>query len=159
MRSRRRAPASATRWTVPDRDFNAVTLWDLLEHVNDPKELIVDCALRLKTGGWLFIETPDEAALLDRTVLSLAKFGFKGPASTFYGLHHLVLFRPQTVRRLLEENGFKIVEIRGAATDPARIFRGKGFKDKMARLGLGGLFLLARLVGRRNKMLIAAKKC
>ena len=143
---------------VLDRNFDAITLWDLLEHVRDPKELIVDCALRLKTGGRLFIETPDEAALLDRAVLTLAKLRINGPASTFYGLHHLVLFRLQTVRRLLEDNGFKIVEIRGAATDPARIFRGNGFKDKMARLGLGGLFLIARIVGRQNKMLIAARK-
>lgn len=149
---------SGTIGDVPDRGFDTIALWDLLEHVDDPKELVVDCALRLKTGGWLFIETPDEASLLDRAVLTLAKLGINGSASTFYGLHHLVLFRPPTVRRLLEENGFRIVEVRGAATDPARIFRGNGIKDRMVRLGLGGLFLVARIVGRQNKMLIAAKK-
>jgi len=149
---------SGTIDNVADRDFDTITLWDLLEHVRDPKGLVVDCALRLKSGGRLFIETPDEASLLDRAVLTLAKLGISGPASTFYGLHHLVLFRPQTVRRLLEDNGFKIVEIRGAATEPGRIFRGNGIKDKMARLGLGALFIIARLVGRQNKMLIAAKK-
>jgi len=143
---------------VLDRNFDAITLWDILEHVNDPKKLVVDCALRLVPGGWLFIETPDETSFLDRAVLTLAKLGINGPASTFYGLHHLVLFRPPTVRRMLEENGFKIVEISGAATDPARIFRGNGIKDRMVRLGLGGLFLIARLVGRQNKMLIAARK-
>ena len=143
---------------VSERDFNAVTLWDLLEHVTDPKGLVAHCALRLKKGGWLFIETPNEASLLDRAVLTLAKLGINGPASTFYGLHHLVLFRRETARRLLEENGFKIVEIRGAATEPSRIFRGNGIKDRMVRLGLGGLFFLARLVGRQNKMLIAARK-
>jgi hypothetical protein len=109
-------------------------------------------------NGWLFLETPDEGALLDRVVLGLSRLGIKGPAHTFYGLHHLVLFRPKTIRRLLEENGFKVVEIRGAATEVGRIFRGNGFKDKMTRLGLGGLFLLACLVGRQNKMLIAARK-
>jgi 2-polyprenyl-3-methyl-5-hydroxy-6-metoxy-1,4-benzoquinol methylase len=143
---------------VIDRNFDTITLWDLLEHVHDPKQLVADCSLRLKLGGWLFIETPNEASFLDRAVLALLKLGIKGPASTFYGLHHLVLFRPPTVRRLLEENGFKIIEIRGVATDPGRIFRGNGFKDRMARLGVGVLFLAARLVGRQNKMLIAAKK-
>ena len=149
---------SGTTSDVPDHDFDTIALWDLLEHVDDPKKLIDECRVRLKSGGWLFIETPNEVSLLDRAVLALAHLGLKGPASTFYGLHHLVLFRPPTVRRMLEENGFRIVEVRGAATDPARIFRGNGIKDRMVRLGLGGLFLIARLVGRQNKMLIAARK-
>jgi 2-polyprenyl-3-methyl-5-hydroxy-6-metoxy-1,4-benzoquinol methylase len=143
---------------VDRRDFEEATLWDLLEHVPDPIGLIKDCHSRLVAGGWIFIETPDEASLLDRAVRLFARFGIKGPAATFYGLHHLVLFRPATVRRLLEDNGFEVVEIRGAATDPGRIFRGKGFRDMMARLGLGALFLISKLVGRQNKMLIAAVK-
>lgn len=149
---------SGTIDNVIDHDFNTIALWDLLEHVRDPLALVNDCRTRLVAGGWLFVETPNEASLLDRAVLMLAKLGVKGPASTFYGLHHLVLFRPQTVRRLLENNGFKIVEISGAETDPSRVFRGNGFKDKMTRLGLGIIFFVARLAGKRNKMLIAARK-
>jgi 2-polyprenyl-3-methyl-5-hydroxy-6-metoxy-1,4-benzoquinol methylase len=149
---------SGTIGDVPDRNFDTVALWDLLEHVNDPKKLIEDCRARLKSNGWLFIETPDEAALLDRAVLGLAKLGINGPAATFYGLHHLALFRRATVRRLLENGGFQVVAIAGAATEPSRIFRGNGIKDRMVRLGLGMLFLFARLIGRQNKMLIAARK-
>ena len=149
---------SGTIGDVPERGFDTIALWDLLEHVNDPKKLIADCCVRMKSDGWLFIETPDEAALLDRAVLMLAKIGISGPAATFYGLHHLVLFRRATVRRLLQENGFKTVAIVGAATEPGRIFRGNGIKDRMVRLGLGGLFLAAKLFGKQNKMLIAAVK-
>ncbi len=143
---------------VAAADFDVIALWDLLEHVDNPRHLIASCHARLKPGGWLFIETPNEAALLDRTILTLLKLGIIGPAATFYGLHHLALFQKTTVRRLLEESGFAMVEIKGAATDPTRVFRGNGFKDKITRLGLGILFLLARLVGRQNKMLIAAVK-
>jgi 2-polyprenyl-3-methyl-5-hydroxy-6-metoxy-1,4-benzoquinol methylase len=136
---------------VADRDFDVITLWDLLEHVPNPVRLVAACRERLKAGGWLFIETPDEASLLDRAVLALARLGLRGPADTFYGLHHLVLFRRKTVKRLLGENGFRVVEIRRATTDPGRVFRGSSLKDKMARLGLG-------LIGRGNKMLVAARK-
>jgi 2-polyprenyl-3-methyl-5-hydroxy-6-metoxy-1,4-benzoquinol methylase len=139
-------------------DFDAVTLWDLLEHVADPAKLIAACRARLKEGGWLFIETPDEASFLDCAVRAFAKIGISGPAATFYGLHHLVLFRRETVRRMLEENGFSVTEIRGAETDPGRIFRGNGFKDKMTRLGLRALFVVAGVFNRRNKMLVAARK-
>ncbi len=143
---------------IPETGFDTIALWDLLEHVNDPQKLIEDCRARLKSGGWIFIETPDEAALLDRVVLLLAKLGIGGPAATFYGLHHLVLFRRATVARLLEENGFQVAAIAGAATEPGRIFRGNGIKDRIVRLGLGGLFVVAKLIGRQNKMLIAARK-
>jgi 2-polyprenyl-3-methyl-5-hydroxy-6-metoxy-1,4-benzoquinol methylase len=149
---------SGTIDQVTATDFDAVTLWDILEHVADPAGFVVACSRRLKGGGWLLVETPDEGSLLDSAVRLLERLGIKGPAKVFYGLHHLILFRKKTIRRLLEANGFKTISIRGAATDPGRIFRGNGFKDKMARLSLGGLFLVARLVGRQNKMFIAAKK-
>jgi len=149
---------SGTIDSVSDKDFDAICLWDVLEHVNNPQKLVADAASRLKKDGWIFIETPNEAALLDRVVLGLNKIGLKGPAAVFYGLHHLVLFRPRTIRRLLEENGFTIASLVGAETNPGRVFRGNGFKDKMTRLVLGGLFLFARIIGRRNKMLIAARK-
>lgn len=141
-----------------ERGFGAVALWDIIEHVPDPRDLIKECSVRLKPGGWLFIETPDEGALLDRAVLILEKLGIRGPAQTFYGLHHLVLFRRATLCRLLTDNGFEVIETRPAETQVSRIFRGNGFRDKMVRLGLGGLFFVARLVGRRNKMLVAARK-
>lgn len=143
---------------VAERDFDAITLWDLLEHTSDPQRLIARCHSSLRDGGWLFVETPDEASLLDLVVRVLAKVGIKGPASTFYGLHHLVLFRRATALRLLETEGFKVVKMCGATTAASRIFRKNGFKDRMVRFGLGGLFLAARVIRKQNKMLIAAHK-
>jgi len=143
---------------ILEKEFDTITLWDVLEHVADPVALVNDCRIRLKVGGWLFIETPDEGSLLDSAVCLLARFGLKTLAASFYGLHHLVLFRQKTMCRLLEKNGFAIIEIRGAVTDPGRIFRNNGFKDKMTRLALGALFILAKAVNKQNKMLIAARK-
>jgi hypothetical protein len=39
-----------------------------------------------------------------------------------------------------------------------RIFRGASLRDQAARLGLGALFRVARVVDRHNKMLVAALK-
>lgn len=143
---------------IEEGNFDTIALWDLLEHVNNPKQLISDCRSRLKPGGWLFIETPDESSLLDRIVLGLAKMKIGGPAATFYGLHHLVLFRRPTITKLLESNGFKIIEIRGDETVVGRIFRGSGLKDRVMRFGVGFIFLIGRLIGKQNKMLVAAQK-
>lgn len=138
--------------------YGAITLWDVIEHVQDPAALVREAARRLPAGGWLFLETPDEGALLDRAVLLLARLRFDGPAKTFYGLHHVVLFRPATMRRLLEENGFRVREVRGAETHIGRAFREKTLRHHVMRAGLRALFAVATLTGSRNKMLVAAQR-
>ena len=50
--------------------FDAVTLWDVLEHVPEPVEFMKTCAALLKPGGKLFLNVPDldsrEARLLGK---------------------------------------------------------------------------------------------
>jgi 2-polyprenyl-3-methyl-5-hydroxy-6-metoxy-1,4-benzoquinol methylase len=139
-------------------EYDALALWDVLEHVSDPAGFIKKCATHIKTNGWLFIETPNEAALLDRMVNIFRHVGIRSLADTFYGMHHLVLFRLPTLKKLLEENGFVIEKLSFISTDPARVFRNASFKDKIMRLGLGIISFFAVLFGRQNKMLIAARK-
>jgi len=138
--------------------FGAITLWDLLEHVNDPAALVGRAHALLAPRGWLFIETPDESSLLDRTIGALARVGVTFPANAFYGMHHLALFRPATIRRLLAEGGFEVVEIRGAGTTVSRVFRGSGAGQWALRAVLNVLFFCAKMLGKENKMLIAARK-
>ncbi len=144
--------------SVPGSTFDAIAMWDLLEHVADPHGLVAQAAARLSPGGRLFVETPDEAALLDRTILALHRLGVSWPARQFYGTHHLVLFRRASIRRLLEQHGFVVEGITGASTYVARSFSGSGLKARASRLFLGALFALAKLVGRQNKMIVVAKK-
>jgi 2-polyprenyl-3-methyl-5-hydroxy-6-metoxy-1,4-benzoquinol methylase len=139
-------------------EYDALALWDILEHVNNPRDFIKKCAEHTKTNGWLFIETPNEASLLDRFVNLFRRFGIKFFAETFYGMHHLVLFRPLTLNKLLEENGFVIEKLSFVSTDPARVFRNQTFKDKIMRLGLMIISSAAVVLGRQNKMIIAAQK-
>jgi len=138
--------------------YAVIAVWDLIEHVADPNPLLAKVHALLPGGGHLFIETPDEEALLDRAVLLLARIGVTWPADLFYGIHHLVLFRRQSMRRLLDRHGFEVIDIRPAETYVPRIFRGASLRDKAARVGLGALFRVARVVDRQNKMLVAARK-
>ena len=142
----------------PAVPYGAITLWDVLEHVGDPAALVRRAHSLLAPSGWFFLETPDESSLLDRAVMATAALGIRAFADGFYGMHHLVLFRPATARRLLEEAGFELREMVGAETTVERSFRSSSLKDKTMRAGLGALFVTARLLGRRNKLLIAAQK-
>lgn len=52
------------------KSFDAVTLWDVLEHVPDPLEFLATCARLLKPDGRLLVNVPDldspEARILGR---------------------------------------------------------------------------------------------
>ncbi len=144
--------------TLPASSFDVVTLWDIFEHVPDPLAMLGRAHELLTTGGLLFIETPDASSFLDTSVVMLARFGFTGPAVTFYGLHHLTLWNQKNIRRGLEENGFKIISVHGDETPAGRIFRGTSVRDRVMRLGVGVVQKIGQMIGRKNKMIVIAQK-
>ncbi len=147
-----------TVFDVPERTYQAVTLWDVVEHVNDPLGLLDRVHDLVEQDGWLFIETPNEGALLDRSVLGLDRLGLRWPAEMFYGIHHIVLFRAETIRDLLQRAGFEIVEIRFAETQVQRVFNRSSLRSLISWTAVSTLFLCARLVKMQNKLLIAARR-
>jgi SAM-dependent methyltransferase len=49
-----------------DPGFDAITLWDVLEHVPDPLSFLCRCYVLLKPGGYLFLNVPDLVSLQAR---------------------------------------------------------------------------------------------
>lgn len=39
--------------------FDLITLWDVIEHVDDPCSTVAAATALLKPGGWLYLDTPD----------------------------------------------------------------------------------------------------
>lgn len=81
---------------VPPSYFDALTLWDVLEHVTDPLAFLTSCAELLKPGGYLFANLPDigslQAQLMgDRWPLLLAE--------------HLNYFDQNTLKLCAEQAG------------------------------------------------------
>jgi SAM-dependent methyltransferase len=50
----------------PDNHFDAVVLWDIIEHLIHPVEALTEVHRVLKPGGWAFISTDDAANWLPR---------------------------------------------------------------------------------------------
>ncbi len=89
---------------LPDDAFDAVTLWDVFEHVLDPKQTLVIIRRILKTDGLLVIATPNPASLEAR-LFGDAWAGWDRP-------RHLYLYYPAVLRRYLHEAGFNDVRIK-----------------------------------------------
>jgi SAM-dependent methyltransferase len=84
--------------------FDAVTLFDVIEHLPDPRGALVRCRRYLKRGGHLFITTPDAGALVARLL----------GAHWYYIdiVEHISLFSAANLTRLLGECGYRLVEKR-----------------------------------------------
>lgn len=88
--------------TFDERFFCAVTLWHVLEHLEDPVEIIRESARWIAEGGFLFIEVPHARSWQAR----------------LFGIHwlhldyprHRFLFTEASLERLLRNAGFIIVK-------------------------------------------------
>ena len=79
--------------------FNVATMWDYIEHPTNPAIDLQSLYSLLTPGGFLFIKTPN----LDCPEFSIFQ-------NYYHSLkrEHLHYFSPNSLRRLLESNGFSI---------------------------------------------------
>jgi 2-polyprenyl-3-methyl-5-hydroxy-6-metoxy-1,4-benzoquinol methylase len=87
----------------PSESWDVVTLWDVLEHMPDPRQELVEIHRVLKRRGILALETQNIDSLLPKIL---------GNSWGHYGHHlHLFHFTPKTITRILAETGFRVVKI------------------------------------------------
>ena len=80
--------------------FDAATLWDVLEHLPDPRATLGVIRSRLKTRGLVGISLPNVSGLKAR---------LRGDRWRYYqhSFGHISHFSPRTLSTLLEQAGFK----------------------------------------------------
>jgi SAM-dependent methyltransferase len=84
---------------LPDASFDVAVLWDVIEHVPQPRELVCEIARVLRPGGLIALSTGDVRSWLAR---------LSGPRWHLYTLpEHLSFFSPATIRQLLNSAGFR----------------------------------------------------
>ena len=84
--------------------FDAITLWHVLEHVHDLKNYIKQFKLLLKENGKLFIAVPN--------YLSLDAQLYKEFWAAYDVPRHLYHFTPSSIKLLMEGAGLKVTDIK-----------------------------------------------
>ena len=134
----------------PDSYFEAVVMNHVLEHILEPHELLADIKRVLKPGGVLVIGSPNFGG------------GFaRWRKDKWPGLRpgeHIWQFEPQSLKMLLEKNGFEILALKEKSSQNLRSvfhfagnFSVKGFFLRVA----GWLF---GIFGRGDNLLVVARK-
>ncbi|MBZ0291342.1 MAG: class I SAM-dependent methyltransferase [Anaerolineae bacterium] len=85
--------------------YDMVTMWDVIEHVPDPKAYIERAAQLLRPGGIVALATPDVDSLPAR-LTGKRWVGYK------LSEEHIYYFSIKTLSQMLEAAGFEVVDVR-----------------------------------------------
>ena len=94
-------------WDVPveaiefDVSFDAITLWDVFEHIKGGAEYLHTLRKILSPKGVVFLQIPNAWSLAARTLHERCNM--------FDGIEHVNLYTPDSITSLCEKNGFKIL--------------------------------------------------
>ena len=87
----------------PDKYFDVVTLWDVLEHVPDADKTLKEINRILKPGGLLVVNYPDIGSWIARVLKRKWMFLLSV---------HLYYFTRRTIKLMLKKNGYEILKIK-----------------------------------------------
>lgn len=90
--------------SFPGESFDAISMWDVLEHIEDPMSSIENVAKWLVPGGVVALSTVNAGALSAR----LAGKSWRHLAPP----HHLHYFTLQSLMKMLNAHGFSLLEMR-----------------------------------------------
>lgn len=82
--------------------FDAVAMWEVLEHVTHPREIVRSIYKVLKPGGVFLTVVPSVDALAARIL--------QEKCNSFFGMAHINMFSNLTLTNLLEDEKFNVIK-------------------------------------------------
>lgn len=86
------------------RSFDAAVMWDVIEHLKDPKSTLIEVNRILKIGGILALSTGNIDSNIPKSNLSEWKM--------LMPPWHLFYFSKETINKILLEGGFEIIKLK-----------------------------------------------
>ncbi len=147
--------------------FDAVTLWDVIEHVNYPLQTLQSAANVLKPGGLLLIDTPCRDSFYHQVgeiTYRLSGGRFPTFLNAMYSSHlfgHKQIFSTSEMKELFESCGLEVVLLQKfhELSFPYEFYLRKLLHSEfLVKLSLPLVRAFFRLFKIRNKMLIVGRK-
>lgn len=107
---------------VPAGSVDLVTLWDVVEHLDDPAEVVRDLTSLLRPGGLMAFETPDASFPVRPAVIAIRKVAepIRWSDMLYYS-DHLTYFTVAGLSTLVERAGLEVMEHRGMRSPQAKM--------------------------------------
>jgi predicted TPR repeat methyltransferase len=122
--------------------LNAVVLGDVMEHLRDAPALLRLVKQSLAPDGRVFVSVPNIANITVRIGLLFGIFEYRDRG--ILDNTHLRFYTLRTIRREIEQAGFRVIAVRGSSV-PIRLIIGKITPEPILRLGERVLTLMTRM--------------
>ena len=113
-------------------DADAIVLADVLEHLRDAPAILRLVRTSLAPGGFLFVSVPNIANITVRLGLLFGVFEYRERG--ILDNTHLRFYTMRTIRREIENAGFRVVAVSGSSV-PLRLITGRYTPEPLLRLG------------------------
>jgi len=90
---------------LPSDNWDVATMWDVLEHINEPDKAIEKVWDILKPGGYLVLQVPQ----IDSKVARKQKGKW-----SMMSIEHINYFSKKSIKTLLEAKGFEVVKYKSS---------------------------------------------
>ncbi|HNQ66848.1 MAG TPA: class I SAM-dependent methyltransferase [Bacteroidales bacterium] len=90
---------------LPANNWDVATMWDVLEHINEPDKAIEKVWDILKPGGYLVLQVPQ----IDSKVARKQKEKW-----SMMSIEHINYFSKKSIKTLLEAKGFEVVKYKSS---------------------------------------------
>jgi len=161
-------PIESDFWQTGYKEyFDAVTLWDVIEHVNYPFLTLQSATNTLKKGGLLLIDTPCRDSFYHQVgELTYRLSGGRFPTflNAMYSSHrfgHKQIFSTSEMKELFQSCGLDVIELRKfhELSFPYEFYLRKLLRSEaLVKLSLPVVKAFFRLFKIRNKMLVIGRK-
>jgi 2-polyprenyl-3-methyl-5-hydroxy-6-metoxy-1,4-benzoquinol methylase len=161
-------PIESNFWQKGYKDqFDVVTLWDVIEHVNYPFQTLQSAVNVLKTGGWLLMDTPCRDSFYHQAgevTYRLSGGRFPTFLNAMYSSHafgHKQIFSTREMKELFRSCGLEIVQLQKfhELSFPYEFYLRKLLRSEaLVKFSLPLVKAFFRLFKIRNKMLVIGRK-
>jgi len=134
-----------------------ISMWDVIEHLVDPRGTLVRIHSLLKPGGYLGVATLNHASLM-YVIFHIWRWTVPPLARQFagklYNPYHTYYFSKRSLARLIEQVGFEILEHHGYEFPISRLDVSSTIKT-----GMRALYVLQGLSQMEGEQYVFARKC
>ncbi len=103
-----------------DRTFDTITMMDIIEHLEDPKQILISLKPLLNKNGELIVYTPNHDSLIVKIAHVFFKLGIKSPIENIFACTHTCFFTTKTLSDILIKSGYTITDKKHFNYDTSR---------------------------------------
>jgi 2-polyprenyl-3-methyl-5-hydroxy-6-metoxy-1,4-benzoquinol methylase len=102
--------------------FDIITSFEVIEHINNPREELNNFNILLRKGGLVYITTPNFNSLL--------RYRLKSYYNVIVYPEHLSYYTPKTLTKVFHLSGFKKIKVQATGISLTRLRTSKGTSDQ-----------------------------